>query len=281
MTSVDSNQRHAVAPDEVATPSDFADVGAAYDAHSRSARGRLRHDLVERRLRAELNGRPLRVLDAGCGTGETTLRLALAGHLVTAVDASDGMLAVVVDRLAAHPDLEARVRLLRADVEDLDIDTRFDLVCCHGVLMYLGRADKAIARLARLVADHGLLSILTKNRQAIGVREALRGEHATARQLIASGTGVTVGSLGIRTRGDRAEELDRLAAAHGLSPLPWQGVRILNDHRVDWAPDDEEYASALETEWAASTRDPYRQLAPLVHTLARRVPEPSVNPPAP
>ncbi|MER5202504.1 methyltransferase domain-containing protein [Streptomyces sp. NPDC002825] len=272
MTSDPTNRQQAIPPDAVTTASDFAGLGAAYDAHVRSARGRLRHDLVERRLRAELPGRPLRVLDAGCGTGETTLRLAASGHHVTAVDASGGMLAATVDRLAARPDLQARVRLLQADVEDLDLDGRFDLVCCHGVLMYLGRADKAIARLAGLVADHGLLSVLTKNRPAIGFREALRGEHATARELIESGSGVTVGNLGVRTRGDSAEELDRLAAAHGLSPLPWQGVRVLNDHRVGWAPGDEEYALALESEWAASTRDPYRQLAPLVHTLARRVP---------
>ncbi|MEV7565662.1 class I SAM-dependent methyltransferase [Streptomyces tanashiensis] len=251
---------------------DFACVGAAYDTYSHSGRGRLRHDLVFRRLRAELPDRPLRVLDAGCGTGEMTLRLAAAGHLMTAADASDGMITVAADRLSDRPELAARVRFLQADVEVLDVGgERFDLVCCHGVLMYLDEPATAVARLSGMVAPGGVLSVLTKNRAATGFREALRGEYALARDLIESGTGVSVGHLGVRTRGDTAEELDRLATEHGLTPLPWQGVRVLNDHRAEeWDPEPDEYALALEAEWAASTRDPYRQVAPLVHTLARR-----------
>ncbi|MFI1809287.1 class I SAM-dependent methyltransferase [Streptomyces sp. NPDC020422] len=259
----------------MAAVTDFAAVGAAYDAYSTGGRGRLRHDLVFRRLQAELPDRPVRVLDAGCGTGEMTLRLAAAGHRVTAADASDGMLAAATSRLSARPELAAHVRFLRADVEVLEFGgERFDLVCCHGVLMYLDEPATAVARLAGMVAPGGVLSILAKNRAASGFREALRGEYALARDLIESGTGVSVGHLGVRTRGDTAEELDRLATEHGLTPLPWQGVRILNDHRAqEWSPEPDEYASALETEWAASTRDPYRHLAPLVHTLARRAPD--------
>jgi hypothetical protein len=47
-------------------------------------------------------------------------------------------------------------------------------------------------------------------------------------------------------------------------------VRIFHDHRDDWQPSDAEYAEALELEWAASTRSPYREMARLIHTLARR-----------
>ncbi|MER5893332.1 hypothetical protein [Streptomyces sp. NPDC001876] len=49
-------------------------MGAAYAAHSDSARGRLRHDLVKRRLLAELPTAPARILDVGCGNGESYLR---------------------------------------------------------------------------------------------------------------------------------------------------------------------------------------------------------------
>ncbi|MCX2182764.1 methyltransferase domain-containing protein [Streptomyces sp. SKN60] len=250
---------------------DFARVGRDYAEHSGSARGRLRHDLVARRVLAELPDRPSRVLDVGCGDGEMSLRLAAAGHRVTAADPSAGMLAAAGHRLRARPELAPRVGFLEAGLHELPFGAeQFDAVCCHGVLMYLDEPAAAIARLAGLVAPGGVLSVLTKNRAAIGAREALRGEYEVARELIERGAATSVGNLGLAIRGDTAEELDRLAAAQGLVPLPWQGVRVFHDHRDDWAPGPEEYALALETEWAASARDPYRQLGRLVHTLARR-----------
>ncbi|MEU8544824.1 methyltransferase domain-containing protein [Streptomyces sp. NPDC048717] len=250
----------------------FGDVGTAYAAHSGSARGRLRHDLVERRFLSELPSRPVRVLDAGCGNGEMTLRLAAAGHRVTGVDPSARMLAAAAERLAVRPELADRVRLIRAGLESLPFDgERFDGVCCHGVLMYLDGPDEAVGRLAGLVAPGGLLSVLAKNRRAIGVREAFSGDYETARRLIESGAQTSIGNLGRATRADDPETLDRLAAEHGLTPLPWQGIRIFHDHLDDtWTPRPAVYESALELEWAASSRSPHRDMGHLVHTLARR-----------
>ncbi|MEU5444609.1 class I SAM-dependent methyltransferase [Streptomyces griseofuscus] len=250
----------------------FDSVGAAYAAHSDSARGRLRHDLVERWLLGELPATPVRILDVGCGNGEMTLRLAAAGHQVTGADPSATMLAAAADRLAARPELTDRIRLVNAGFESLPLDGEpFDAVCCHGVLMYLDHPGKAVARLAGLVAPGGLLSILAKNRRPIGVREAFVGDSETARRLIVSGADRSVRNLGRETRGDDPDALDRLTAEQGLSPQPWQGVRIFHDHfDHTWAPDPAAYAAALELEWAASSRSPYRDMGHLVHTWGRR-----------
>ncbi|BAJ26165.1 MULTISPECIES: methyltransferase domain-containing protein [Kitasatospora] len=254
---------------------DFGAAGASCARHNASARGRLRHDLVARRLLAELPGAPARVLDVGCGDGEMTLRLARAGHRVTGVDPSADMLAAAAERLAAglgvRSDHADRVRLRQADLASLPADLGvFDAVCCHGVLMHLDDSAAAVLRLAGLVAPGGVLSVLTRNRGATGVREALRGDYRRARELIEAGAGESVGNLGLGTRGDDPARLDAWAAAGGLVPLAWQGVRVFHDHRDDWRPDPAEYQAALELEWAASSRDPYRGTARLVHTLARR-----------
>lgn len=247
---------------------DFASVGGAYAAYSSGGRGRLRHDIVSRRILSLLPG-PSRILDVGCGDGEMVLRLAAAGHHVTGVETSVGMLEKAAERVAADPAVAGRVTLAEADIYALPFVEGFDAVCCHGVLMYLPDSAEPVARLARLVAPGGVLSILTKNRLAVGVREALRGEYESARAQIESGHAASMGNLGITTRGDTPQHLEDLAQANGLTPLPWQGVRIFHDHRDDWAPDEAEYQAALDAELAASSRSPYRELGRLVHALAR------------
>ncbi|MFJ4151937.1 class I SAM-dependent methyltransferase [Streptomyces galbus] len=250
---------------------DFATVGSGYAAYSGGGRGRLRHDITARRVLAELGERPARVLDVGCGDGEMVLRLAAAGHHVSGVEKSPGMLEAAAERVAAVHEITERVTLAEGDIYSLPFDdASFDAVVCHGVVMYLPDSAVPIGHLARLVADGGILSVLTKNRLAVGVREALSGDYASARAQIESGQAASVGNLGITTRGDTPDHLDDLTRANGLTPLPWQGVRIFHDHRTDWTPTEEEYQAALETEWAASSRSPYRELGRLVHAVARR-----------
>ena len=54
--------------------------------------GRLRLDFIRWHLDRWLPAMPMRVLDAGCGTGETAIWLATRADQVVAVDSSDTML---------------------------------------------------------------------------------------------------------------------------------------------------------------------------------------------
>src|SRR5919202_1689975 len=65
-----------------------------------------------------------KVLELMCGTGRVSVPLLEAGVDLTCVDASEGMLARLEERLRARK-LEARV--LRADVRHLDLHEQFDL----------------------------------------------------------------------------------------------------------------------------------------------------------
>ena len=70
-------------------------------------------------LRDLLPQRPLTVLDVGAGQGTQALRLARAGHHVTAVDASAEMLAPLEAELAEDEEARRQVTVQVADVLDL------------------------------------------------------------------------------------------------------------------------------------------------------------------
>ena len=90
------------------------------------------------------------ILDVGTGTGRAALMLARGGARVTAVDASEQMLAVARQRAAEQI---VKVNFLRGDVHKLDFkDRSFDVVVCLRVLMHTPDWRRCLAELCR-VAD--------------------------------------------------------------------------------------------------------------------------------
>ena len=103
------------------------------------------------------------VLDAGCGIGRWTLGLLRLGCRVLAVDASTHALEAVeagMRELAPEAVAEGRLTTRQVDLLDLPSDIRerrFDLVFSFGVLHHTGDTRRALANVAPLVADDGLL----------------------------------------------------------------------------------------------------------------------------
>ena len=90
------------------------------------------------------------ILDVGSGTGRAALFLARGGALVTAVDASEEMLAVARRRAFEEG---VNVRFLRGDAHALDFrDHEFDVAVCLRVLMHTPDWRRCLAELCR-VAD--------------------------------------------------------------------------------------------------------------------------------
>ena len=92
------------------------------------------------------------VLDAGCGTGRVAVELHRRGHRVVGVDSDASMLDVA--RAAPGP------TWLLADLVDLDLPDRFDVVVAAGnVVVFLapGSEPAVVARLAAHLAPGGLL----------------------------------------------------------------------------------------------------------------------------
>jgi S-adenosylmethionine-dependent methyltransferase len=258
-------------------------VGKGFSAGEESWRAGLgtlrqvvRQELVTRQLAAELTaGRPLRVLDIGCGQGTQVLALARAGHAVTGVDSSTTLLGDLRTALAAETaDVRGRVRLVHGEAErlaDLVPAQDFDSVLCHGVLMYFADPAPLLTAVAAAVAPGGFASLLVRNGDALAMRPGLLGHWTTAQRAFDD---MSYGNrIGVTARADRLAELTGLLAERRLSVETWYGVRVFTDTIASDAPAPagEELRVLLDCEERAGSTDPYRGVAALMHVIARRV----------
>jgi ubiquinone/menaquinone biosynthesis C-methylase UbiE len=104
-----------------------------------------------------------RILDAGCGTGEGSSRLAelFPRAQVLGVDIIDEHLELARSRYA---NLAARLRFEHQSIFELSIpDRSFDLTVCRHVLHSIPHADRVLAELARVTRRGGHLHLIPED----------------------------------------------------------------------------------------------------------------------
>ncbi|WP_371672011.1 methyltransferase domain-containing protein [Streptomyces sp. NBC_00289] len=217
-------------------------------------------------------GQRLRVLDVGMGQGTQSLRLARAGHKVTGLEQDTRMVAAAREALAGEPEgIRERVRIIEGDGRDTGVHFlpgSFDVVLCHGVLMYVEGPDALLAGLARMLAPGGLLSLLVRNGDALAMRPGLSGDWAGA--LGAFDTVSYRNRLGLDVRADRLDTLTGTLAGIGAPLQAWYGVRVFTDTAVDEAEIPADIEALLAAEERAGRTDPYRGVAALLHLCGVR-----------
>lgn len=96
------------------------------------------------------------VLEVGCGTGMTALRLAGGTRQYLATDLSAGMIAIARERQAAAPQALPQLRFARADAERPEPGPRrFDAVLAFNLLHLVDDLDQALAVVARALRPGG------------------------------------------------------------------------------------------------------------------------------
>ncbi|WP_367041126.1 class I SAM-dependent methyltransferase [Streptomyces sp. Je 1-332] len=219
-------------------------------------------------------GQRLRVLDVGMGQGTQALRLARAGHKVTGVEQDPAMVAAARAALGAEPEgIQGRVRIVEGDGRETGVHFlpgSFDVVLCHGVLMYVEEPDALLAGLARMLAPGGLLSLLVRNADALAMRPGLAGDWAGA--MAAFDSTVYRNRLGLEARADRLAAVSASLAGIAAPLHAWYGVRVFTDQASDEArpPEEAELAALLAAEERAGRTDPYRRVAALLHVCGVR-----------
>lgn len=135
----------------------FTNAAPWYDAvYGRKAYVEEAAEVLARATAARGGAAPTSVLDVGCGTGQHLARWAAAGLAVVGTDLDPSMLALARARV---PDAE----LVAADMVELDLGRRFDLVTCLfssiGYVVTGDRLTRAVAAMAAHLEPGGVLVV--------------------------------------------------------------------------------------------------------------------------
>ncbi len=236
--------------------------------------GRLRYRIAFANLRRylELEGRPLRVLDAGGGSGAEALHFAAQGHSVALLDYSKAMLDEA-RRAAQESGVAQQITFHQGDLASIPgrfSPAEFDVVLCHNVLQYVENLEAALEAMCHVLRPEGLLSIISINRFSEAYRRALQ-------QLDLSGayealdTHTIQGVLfDVPMRVYAAEEMVPPLEAAGCSVLGNYGIRCICDyiHDNEIKSDPDFYEKLERLELAVSDKHPYNLLARFFQLIA-------------
>ncbi|HET6261737.1 MAG TPA: methyltransferase domain-containing protein, partial [Chloroflexia bacterium] len=136
---------------------------SAFSDYQRSPWGRLLHDIAAANVQRHLDGQPLRVLDAGGGSGVDAILFAGAGHAVTIIEPSVELVGQARANAGAAG-VNARMEFHQAKIADIPRlfpVAQFDLVLCHNVLQYVDDMAGALGAICQALLPGGLLSVVS------------------------------------------------------------------------------------------------------------------------
>jgi 2-polyprenyl-3-methyl-5-hydroxy-6-metoxy-1,4-benzoquinol methylase len=233
----------------------FRDGAQDYAAYLETPEGRLRTDLAFANLQEFLPTpqamKPMYVLDVGCGTGSTAVRLARLGFHVTQLDSSPAMLDIA-RRTAEEAGVTNRVTLQHGDAAQLTnlfSAESFDVVLCHNILEYADDPAAVLRGAARaLRGSSAILSIVVRNQAGEVFKAAIQaGDLAAAEANLTAEWGFE-SLYGGRVRLFNPPDLHAMLNAGSLTLIAERGVRVLADYLPLRISRRSEYARILEPE---------------------------------
>jgi S-adenosylmethionine-dependent methyltransferase len=246
-----------------------------YAAYLETPEGRLRSDLTFKNLQDFLSLQAvdsLCVLDVGCGTGATAVRLARLGMQVTLLDLSPTMLDIA-QRAAREAGVTERIAVKRGDaaqLANLFHAASFDVILCHNVLEYLDDPTAVLSGAARALRDSSaVLSVLVRNRAGEVFKAAIQaGDLAVAENNLTAEWGQE-SLYGGRVRLFTPDGLRAMLAEASLGVIAERGVRVLADYLPSQISRSAEYERIFELERKLSSRPEYAAVARYTQCFAR------------
>lgn len=143
----------------------FDSEAPAYDSWFESPLGRHADEVETKCAIGLLKPSPgMKILDAGCGTGNFSLKLARMGCPVTGADISEKMLAVAREK-AATEGLAANFLVMDAAALEFP-DGSFDAAVSMAAFEFISDREKALKEMLRVVKRGGVALVGTINRDS-------------------------------------------------------------------------------------------------------------------
>lgn len=247
-----------------------------YAAYLETPLGRLRSDLAFDNLEAFLprsrTKNSLRVLDLGCGTGATAVRLARLGMQVTLLDSSPAMLDLA-KRTVQDAVVGNSVVLQHGDamrLTNLFPAASFDVILCHNVLEYLDDPNAALCGAARALRNSSaILSVMVRNRAGEVLKAAIQAGDLAAVENNLTAEWAQESLYGGQVRLFTSESLQAMLKAASLAVIAERGVRVLADYLPSQISHSADYKRILEMERKLSNRPEYAAVARYTQCFAR------------
>jgi S-adenosylmethionine-dependent methyltransferase len=246
-----------------------------YSSYLKTSLGRLRSEVAWENLRVFLpaDGSRRPVLDLGGGTGSMSLRLAKMGFQVVLLDFSEEMLEVA-RKDAETCGVAGQVCFLHEDaskLEELFAAKSFDLIVCHNLLEYVADPNAIIAKIASVLSDEGVISVLVRNRAGEVLKTTIKSADWALAKAALSAETVMDSLYGKPVRVfDRQVIMDSLDWA-GLDVFAQRGVRIFSDYLDSSSLAGEAaYQHAFDLESTLGARQEFAGIARYLQFMARR-----------
>lgn len=212
-------------------------------------------------------GKPLRILDAGCGLGQMGLRLAEQGHELVLSDLSEKM--IEETSLLFKKELpETKVEILHKPVQELNEQElgQFDLVLFHAVLEWLAEPEETLQQLTHLIKPGGHLSLMFYNRDALVFRNLIRGNWRKAESDNLKGDEGGLTPYHPLT----LEEVQGWLENWQFNVLSCAGVRVIYDYMDRNIRDKRPIEEIVRIELKYAQHEPYLHMGRYLHLIAKK-----------
>lgn len=216
----------------------------------------------------QLNGNEPKILDAGGGSGQFSVKLAQLGYPLVVNDLSAEMLKMAEQRFnKAHVD-HKHVVFIHAPVQQLDayIDQAFDVILFHAVLEWLAEPRATLETLIDLLNPGGLLSLMFYNKHSIVYRNLLRGNFKKVNSNNFQGDKGSLTPLNPLL----PEQVYQWLTAQSMTILSKSGIRVFSDNMDKRLLSERSDEDIMELEKRFCREEPYLSLGRYIHVMCKK-----------